>query len=231
MTRLALEQVTISIHNTMLIQELSWSARAGEIIALTGVNGAGKTTLLRTIAGLFMPQKGLIIIDGQNLDRYSYRERAQRISFLQQHSPEAHYCTGQSRIAHGLMPSLGYDLYLDEHLKEAIKNLGERLAITHLLHKRLNRMSGGEQRLIHLAKCLINPQASIVLLDEPSVFLDSLQQQRLTDNLKAEAHKGRLIIFSSHDERFIERLASSVIHISEQRAAAGLPLFLRSSSQ
>jgi iron complex transport system ATP-binding protein len=218
MTRLQIKGLEVSIHNLTLIHDFSWCGESGEIYALKGANGSGKTTLLKTLAGLISLKEERIFIDGKGLNTYSHQQRARLVSLLLQHSPEQHYCTGQSRIAHGLMPSLGYDFYLDECLQLLIKNMAERLRITHLLQKRLKNMSGGEQRLIHLARCLINPQPKILLLDEPSVFLDLEQQESLINNLKEEAECGRLIIFSSHDERFIERVATSVIQISQKQA-------------
>lgn len=217
MIRLIIDRLTITLKNKTLITDFSLNAYQGEIIALMGSNGAGKTTLLKTLAGLLPSTTSSILIDGHSSSSYSWTHRAQIISFLLQHSTEHHFCTGQSRIAHGLIPSLGFDFYIDDEIAASIRKMASRLKIDHLLSRRLKDMSGGEQRLIHLAKTFINSRSKIILLDEPSVFLDQEQQQNLIANLKTESTNHKLIFFSSHDELFIKRLAHRIIRIENKR--------------
>jgi ABC-type cobalamin/Fe3+-siderophores transport system ATPase subunit len=213
--KLAIDNLKISINTRALIKNFYFKGYTQEILAICGSNGSGKTSLLKTIAGIFPYNEGQILIDNKNLKHYSSLERAQNISFLLQHSPTANYYTGMSRVAHGLMPLCGFDFYLDEHITRPIRAVAERLGISHLLNKPLHHLSGGELRLIDIAKCLINPLACIMLLDEPSVFLDHTQKNRLIKILKEEANLGKLIIFTSHEEEFIKRLAIGVIFIDE----------------
>ncbi len=133
-----------------------------------------------------------------------------------QHSPEQPYCTAQSRIAHGLVPSFGYQHFVDAESVELIEQTAIGLKIKHLLERRLATLSGGEQRLVHIAKCLINPSTQVLLLDEPSVFLDFTQQNNLLNNLQHQKDLGRLVIFSSHDAAFIKRAADEVLMIKGQ---------------
>lgn len=218
MTKLQLNNLSIVRSKKALINDFSHSFGDGRIIALVGDNGSGKTTLLKTLAGLIRAEHDQILIDGQDINSLSRQIRAIHISFLLQHSPDQPYCTAKSRIAHGLMPLFGYDFFLDEKTETMIDTMARRLNIQHLLHRMLSRMSGGEQRLVHIAKCLINPSSKILLLDEPSVFLDFTQQTNLAKNLKEQAEQGRLVIFSSHDAGFIEQCADGIIRIHQHRA-------------
>lgn len=218
MARLKLKNLDIKRSQKVLVRGFCQSFDAGLVYALVGNNGAGKTTLLKTLAGLLTAPAQQIFIDGRDLNALDERERANSISFMLQHSVEQPYCTALSRVAHGLMPIFGFDFSLDRKTLGLIEEVAKRLNISHLLNRRLVNMSGGEQRLIHLAKCLVNPNTKILLLDEPSVFLDFSQQSQVGSNLRVMAQKGQLVIFSSHDAGFIERFADGVISIAGERA-------------
>lgn len=213
MVSLETRYLELSIDGEILIKEFSLRFSPGTIYALVGDNGSGKTTLLKTLAGLNYQGPRQVLVNNDDLYALSMKTRAQFISFLMQHSPEQPYCTALSRIAHGLMPTLGYHHFIDNSARALIELTATRLRIHHLLQRPLSRMSGGEQRLVHIAKCLINPSTKILLLDEPSVFLDFTQQNNLLNNLKDQKDLGRLVIFSSHDAEFIRRSADKVVMI------------------
>lgn len=212
-TLLTINNLTISIAHRPLITNFNLTADHHDIIAITGNNGSGKTSLLQTLSGVIPYDKGQILFHDQDLSKYSPIIRAQKITLLQQHSLNSDCYTAIARIAHGLMPLYGFNTYIDDHIIITIKNMAQKLDITHLLHKQLNHLSGGELRLINIAKCLINPYLDILLLDEPSVFLDQKQKNILINILKKEASLGKLIIFSSHETDFINKLASKIIKI------------------
>jgi zinc transport system ATP-binding protein len=214
---LLVNNLTISRNQHDLITNFSGQFNAGEIYALTGDNGSGKTTLLKTLAGLLSCKREQIFIDGHDLATIKSQKRAQIISVLLQQIPEQHYASVKSRIAHGLMPDLGFNHFLTDNYEKQIKEMAQRLNIAHLLNRPLAKISGGEQRLVHIAKCLMGTTTKILLLDEPSVFLDFRQQDNLINNLKEQAQNDRLIIFSSHDAEFIRKCAQSMILIQNQR--------------
>jgi ABC-type cobalamin/Fe3+-siderophores transport system ATPase subunit len=221
---LSIKNLSVVRNNKHLISNFSYCFDEGNIYALVGNNGSGKTTLLKTLAGLLNTYRGNILLEGHDLILLSEKMKANIISFLLQQSPEQPYCTAINRIAHGLMPTFGYDFLPKDKTFLMIEDIAKKLNIYHLLHRRLSQMSGGEQRLVHIAKCLVNSSTKIVLLDEPSVYLDFTQQNNLGENLQRKAHNGQLIIFSSHDARFIERFAHKTmtienkqIHISHNR--------------
>ncbi len=216
MAILELCNLSVTVGKNVLVKRFSHEFKSGTIVALVGNNGSGKTTLLKTIAGLNGNQQGQVFIDKRALASLTPNLRAQYISFLLQHAPEQPYCSASGRIAHGLMPALGYHHGVDAHRQALILDMAQRLNIGHLLDRTLSKMSGGEQRLVHIAKCLINPSAKILLLDEPSVFLDFMQQTNLLRNLKDQKDRGRLVFFSSHDAAFINRAADSIVMIKER---------------
>jgi iron complex transport system ATP-binding protein len=211
---LSMTNLKVMQQRRILLENLNEVFMPNEICAIVGRNGAGKTTLLKTLAGL-IKSEGKIRVDGEDLASLKPQERAKKLSFLPQHSSDHPYCSVNSRIAHGLMPTWGYDFLIDEKAQNLIENVASSLKINHLLHKNLAHLSGGELRLIHLAKCLVNPQVKLILLDEPSVFLDFIQQEILMECLKAQSLLGKTLIFSSHDQYFIKNLAHRILEIAD----------------
>lgn len=220
MTELIIDNLDIFAHEQALIRNFTLTARAKEIIALQGNNGSGKSTLLKTLAGLYKVSSHKIFINGHDINGLSIEQRAHHIALLLQSAPIQPFCTAKRRIAHGLMPALGFEFFNDKSIDQTITDLCRRLRIEHLLHRCLENMSGGEQRLVHLARCLINQQQKIILLDEPSVYLDRSQRENIINILKDESNNNRLILFSTHDERLIERLATRIITIDETTRTA-----------
>lgn len=215
--KLVIDNLIIMRNRQVLVHHFSHSFYAGDIVALVGNNGSGKTTLLKTLAGLNPSLERNIWLDNFDLFHLSSQKRALFISLLQQLAPDQPYCTARHRIVHGLMPTMGFDIFFDQAVQSLVDQVAKRLGITHLLDRVLSHLSGGEQRMVHIAKCLIQPQTSLLLLDEPSVFLDFAQQKNLLRCLKEEAQKGRVVIFASHDSGFIKQSSHRVLSIKHQR--------------
>lgn len=214
-TELAINNITLKRGEQTLIQQLNAHFRQGQRVALIGNNGAGKSSLLYALAGLMEPDSGSIMLNQENLSLIKPKSRARAISFLQQHSPEQPYCLAQHRIAHGFLPESGFS-WVTKEQSTKITNMAAHLSITHLLERPLGAMSGGEQRLIDIAKTLINEKAQLILLDEPSVFLD-FTQKRVLQKKVLERSSESIIIFSSHDFDFIKALATDIIFLSSEQ--------------
>lgn len=214
--KLTIHQLSLNRNDLWLMENFDARFHQGSIVALVGNNGTGKSTLLHCLSGLFPIASGLIQLNDRPLHELHPQDRAKIIVLLQQVSPFQPYCRAQNRIAHGLMPHYGFS-WLSEECLCRITSLAARLNISHLLDRPLSAMSGGERRLIDIAKVLINEEAQLILLDEPSVFLDFSQKKVLSDNIIARA-KNAIVIFSSHDLDFIQATANNIINIQHNSA-------------
>lgn len=214
MRKLEIKNLSLHRGQKCLINKFSLSFNAGEIIALVGNNGTGKSTLLHTIAGL-RNDTGHILFDQKDAQTISRLELAQKLTLLLQSSIVHPYALAHHRIAQGLMPHAGFLAKLDKQSYHLIEESAHRLKISHLLTRPLVNMSGGEQRLVNIAKCLVNPLISVILLDEPSVYLDFTQSANLRANLIERAKNGALIIFASHDRELIEHCATKILLIEQ----------------
>lgn len=215
--KLSLKNFSAYRSTKCVIKDLSFQFNTQEIIALVGINGIGKSTLLQGMAGL-AKTTGEMAIDNEDFLSMSRLKRAQKLTLLLQSSPLHPYCLAYSRIAQGLIPHFGFSTSLTKESQDLIEHCAQSLRITHLLKRPLAKMSGGELRLVNIAKCLVNLKTSVILLDEPSVFLDFIEKANLAKMLKQRAQTGSVIVFSSHDKSLIEACASRVLYIDKDSA-------------
>lgn len=175
-------------HNRLLHPCLNFEFAPGTITYITGPNGIGKSTLLALLSGIQKPQTGHILLNGRNLAHMSPTQRTQVIASIGQHDTCPTDTLVSRRIGHGFTAA---------NITQ-IANTAQTLGISHLLDKQLSALSGGERKRVFIARCLINPNASVYILDEPDAGLDSHSQSLLFRAFQGLASQGKIIIFSSH---------------------------------
>lgn len=169
------------------------------IFGLIGSNGSGKSTLLKTLSGQIPPLSGEIFIQGRQLSSYAPTERAKTIAFVRPITHTIEHQTIEDHIALGRTPytnALGR-LSKEDHI--VINEVIEILNIEFLRTKMLTEVSDGERQLATIARALAQ-DTPIILLDEPSSFLDYSNREKLLKTLidLREEHD-KTILFSSHD--------------------------------
>uniref|UniRef100_UPI0023EF2F34 ABC transporter ATP-binding protein n=1 Tax=Cellulomonas sp. RIT-PI-Y TaxID=3035297 RepID=UPI0023EF2F34 len=178
--------------------------RAGEVVAVLGANGAGKSTLLLTLAGLVPPLRGAM--------------RGPRPGMVFQ-DPEHQFLTHRVRDELAVGVPGGPE--------EVAARVRERLH-THRLDRVADRdphrLSGGEQRRLSLAAMLIQTDRPVLLADEPTFGLDRRDTMTTAATVRAEADRGRAVLFSSHDLRFVATVADRVLVLADGALAADFPV-------
>jgi iron complex transport system ATP-binding protein len=173
--------------------------KAGELYILIGKNGSGKSTLLKSIIGFNSLLSGEVLVEGKNITSFSKSELSKTVSFVRSTFPQTDYLKVDDFIALGRSPytnALGRLSLLD---KDIINNSIQTLKIAHLKGKFTSDLSDGERQLVSIAKALTQ-DTSIILLDEPTAFLDYSNKSHLHQLLKRIAHEtNKCIILSSHD--------------------------------
>ncbi len=220
---LRLETISASLGGRRVVDGVSTSFAAGELVALLGPNGVGKTTLLRAAAGL-IGYSGRILLDGEDLQLLSPRERATRIAYLAQ-MPTVHWPMRVSDIvALGRLPHLASIARLSEADQAAIDRAIRAAELETLAQRRVTELSSGELARVLLARALAS-EAQVLLADEPNAALDPYHQLHVMELLHEEARRGVAVIAVMHDLRLAAQFADRVLLMNGgQIVASGAPV-------
>lgn len=211
---LVIDKVSVAYGARQILHEVSLPALpGGSLVALVGPNGAGKSTLLRALAGLERMRGGLRL-DGQDVTRLAFAERARRLAYMPQQLPPG--------IALGVLESIMAALRVgtaDDLLGQAFAVL-RQLGIEHLAQRSLDSLSGGQRQLVALAQLLArNPQ--VLLLDEPTSALDLHYQLRVMDAVRERVQVHRLLAVAVlHDINLAASHADWLVVLREGRVVA-----------
>ena len=194
---LAIEGVGFSYGSRSVLNSVSFLAGESEFLALLGINGSGKSTLLDIISGFRKRQAGSITIKGRPQGELKRRETAQQVSHLPQSIHADLPFTAEQLVGMGRYPHTD-SWFESEEDHRYIREAMERTSCWPQRHRAFASMSGGERQRVLVAACLAQ-NAAVLLLDEPSTFLDIEQQLHCFSVLRDEARAGKLCIAATHD--------------------------------
>ncbi len=207
-----------------VIRGLDLAVSAQAFTALVGPNGSGKSTLLRALAGLSRPSAGRVTLGGQPFASLSRKALARRISFLPQAPLAPEGLTVIDLIRHGRYPHQGLFSRWTEADDEACEEALALTAMNLLRDRALRTLSGGQRQRAWIAMSLVQ-QAAIMLLDEPTSFLDIAHQIEVLELMRELARgKGKAIVAVLHDLNQAARYADRIVMIADGTIrAAGSP--------
>jgi tungstate transport system ATP-binding protein len=188
------------------LSNISLTIEEDSILGIIGQSGAGKTTLLKVLAGLEAPSSGKLIYKGEEVDARGARALRRESTMIFQ---AALFLRGNvaSNVAYGLRLRGVPEAEIKSSTEEAL----ERVRLPGFEHRDAQKLSGGEQQRVTLARALVlNPK--ILLLDEPTSNLDPANASIISDIIIEEAEK-RLIVVATHDYGQVKRLANRVIQL------------------
>jgi len=202
-----------------VLDDVSFEAGAGDVLAIVGRNGAGKSTLLRLLNGLFTPARGTITVDGCPTSTTPVHVLARHIGTIFQ-APEQQIfnATVAGEIAFGprQLGLTGSDLH------ERVNDVLERTDLARFAHVHPLDLDQATLRFVALASVLAM-KPPILLLDEPQRGLDARAIERLEGLIGAEAARGTCIVLVCHDMDFVARRANRVLALANGRCVADLP--------
>lgn len=216
-----LSHLHVSLGGQPVLQDFSARFPAGEISCLVGPNGCGKTTLLRTLSGLTPADSGQALLKGADLLTMPRRQRALSLAYLPQSRPVPQIRAGLL-AEHGRFPHEGFSKRLDAHGQEAIARAMELTNTAHLAHRYLPELSGGERQRVYLAAALAQ-ETDVLLLDEPTTFLDLQHQLELLELCRTLARQGKTVVVVLHDLLQAFTYADTVCVMEHGRCAACAP--------
>lgn len=185
----------------------------GEFTALIGRNGTGKSTLLRTIAALVKPMQGTISVNGRPLTQMTPGEIAQQISFVSTDEVRIANLRVADVVALGRAPYTNWIGRLTAQDRRMVVESLEMVGMSAFADKGIDTLSDGERQRVMIARALAQ-DTPIILLDEPTAFLDLPNKYEICLLLRSLAHKqGKCIIFSTHDLSIALELCDTIAMI------------------
>ena len=197
----AIEIRNFSFHleKKQILRDVSFTVRRGEYLSIVGPNGAGKTTLLKCIDRILAGGAGEIRVFGRDLASYRQRELARRISYVPQADARVFPFTVEQFVLMGRYPYLSPCSSIGREDRRAVREALEMTGTTAFADRSLDTLSGGERQKVYIAAALTQG-ADVLLLDEPTTFLDYRHQVEIRDVLaRANAESGVTIVAVTHD--------------------------------
>ncbi|GHT78321.1 iron ABC transporter ATP-binding protein [Spirochaetia bacterium] len=176
---------------------VNFTLKAGEIYTILGANGAGKSTLLACLECLLIPRGGSILLDGEDARLLSPTAYALKVGVVAQNRGERFDFSVRDYLCLGHAPRLGLLKVPGLVEYEVVDRVMEQMGITHLAHKSILQISGGEYRQTQIARVLVqNPR--LMLMDEPTNHLDYGNQIKVLKTIVGLAEEGIAVILTTH---------------------------------
>ncbi len=215
-----------------IAEKLNCALQDGEFVCLLGPNGAGKSTLIRTLAGMQMPLAGALHLSGKNLNDIAPRERARAVSVVLTETMPTGMMDVYSMVSLGRHPYSGWFGGLSANDHERIKWALNAVDAKNLANRQVAELSDGERQKVSIARALAQ-ESKLMLLDEPTAFLDLPRRVELMSILRNLAHRENLaLLLSTHDLDLALRFADRLwLMTAEGQLLQGAPEALALSGQ
>ena len=216
-----LRDLTAGYGTKAVLSDINQTLSAGQMVCLLGANGVGKSTVLRTLAGFLPPLSGNVLLEGRDLLSLSLSERSQAVSIVLTERVDVPYMKVIDLVGMGRSPYTGFFGTLTEEDRAIVGEAIEMVGIGNLAQRTVDTLSDGERQKAMIAKALAQ-QTPVILLDEPTAFLDfhaKVSTLRLMLRLARETNK--TILLSTHDVEMAIQLSNVLWIVQDGKIQAG----------
>lgn len=220
MSMLQTNDLTLGYGNTIIIDELDLKIPTGEITIFVGANGCGKSTLLRSLARLLRPKSGQVLLEGDVVDKLSTKEVAKRLAILPQGPIAPEGLTVLQLVKQGRYPHQSWLKQWSREDEKVVNQVLEATKIKELADRNVNSLSGGQRQRAWIAMSLAQ-NTDIILLDEPTTYLDLAHQIEILDLLfELNEREKRTVVMVLHDLNLACRYAHNIVAIRDKKIYA-----------
>ena len=221
---LEVKNISLSYQKDPIVKELDVSFMKGKISVIIGPNGCGKSTLLKGISRLLKKETGSIILNDINMDELSNKEIAKQLAFLPQSATAPEDVTVRDVVELGRYPYRKVLQKVSQEEKIIVDEVLQQTGLFHLRDENINNLSGGQKQRVWIAMALAQ-KTEIILLDEPTTYLDLGHQIEVLNLLKElNETTGQTIIMVLHDLNLASRFSDYMIGMKDGRVVyEGVP--------
>ncbi|QUS36930.1 ATP-binding cassette domain-containing protein [Falsirhodobacter algicola] len=217
--RLRAEAITLAYDRREIARELSVTIPDGSFTVIVGPNACGKSTLLRALARLMPPSAGRVVLDGRDMRRHAPRQVARTLGLLPQTLTAPDGITVAELVARGRFPHQSFLRQWSPEDAAAVTAALTATRMTEHVHRPVSELSGGQRQRLWIAMALAQ-DTPILLLDEPTTYLDIAYQMELLELLQDLRDAGRTIVAVLHDLNQASRFATHMIAMRDGRVIA-----------
>jgi iron complex transport system ATP-binding protein len=213
------QDLTLAYDGTVVARDLTVSIPEGGFTAIVGPNACGKSTLLRALVRMLKPRAGSVLLDGIEISSLPTKQVARRLGLLPQSSTAPDGITVVDLVARGRYP---YQRLLRQWSREdeqAVRDAMVQTAVDDLADRLVDELSGGQSQRVWLAMALAQ-STPVLLLDEPTTFLDIAHQMEVLDLCAELHHQGRTLVAVLHDLNHACRYATNLIAMRDGAVVA-----------
>ncbi len=211
------DNLCFSYQKRKILNNICFKLTAGEFISIIGPNGAGKTTLLNLLTGFLKPDSGQITIDDKNIKSYKPKTLAKKIAVVSQNSSSLFDFSARQIVEMGRaarIGSLGLESQIDTDAIEQAMSLTNTIDFS---NRPISQLSGGERQRVFIARAFAQ-QSPIIMLDEPTNFLDIKNQIVICDLLKQmQQDQKKTILSITHDINLAVQYSDTTLVLSKDR--------------
>ncbi|MCX5402099.1 ABC transporter ATP-binding protein [Streptomyces sp. NBC_00102] len=210
-SRLTAQALTLAYEDRIVVDGLDLEIPDGRVTVIVGPNACGKSTLLRALGRLLKPRGGTVLLDGTGLDRIPGRQVARTIGVLPQSPTAPDGITVADLVARGRQPHQKWWQQWSEADERAVAEALEHTGTSALADRPVDELSGGQRQRVWIAMALAQ-ETELLLLDEPTTYLDIAHQVEVLDLVRRLNHeRGRTVVAVLHDLNQAARYADHLI--------------------
>lgn len=212
-TLISADRLSVGYSRKVIVNEIEFDVKQGEILTLIGPNGAGKSTVLKTIAGYLKRLDGTVMVGNRDMLEFSDKEMAKRLSVVLTERIRPELMTCREVVETGRYPYTGSFGLLTEKDRAVVENAIEKVSMQDYVDVDFSSVSDGQRQRVMLARAICQ-EPEILILDEPTSYLDIHHKIQFLEILRSLAKEKQMaVILSMHELDFAEKISDYVLCI------------------